>query len=220
MTDNDIRKLIERFMAGQTSLDEERRLAEYFRTHDVPEEWNDYKRMFAWFDEGMPLVEKQAEKPIAKLATGHYAKCLWCAMAAAAVATLLIIMAWPKGAQDGTAGIAPPQVAHETSTPTATTDTLEADTSIVSRPRTKRRKPRMRRDTYKIMPPKTYLADRRDSVTEAESLLAEQKINEMLQQQEDSLMKLEELYRRMDVGIDIYTIALENYDFEEEEDYY
>ena len=33
-------------------------------------------------------------------------------------------------------------------------------------------------------------------------------------------MKLEEQYRRMDIGIDIYTIALENYDFEEEEEYY
>lgn len=220
MTDNEIRKQLERFMAGQTSLDEERRLAEYFRTHDVPEEWNDYKRMFAWFDEGMPFTGKQAEKPDSKRGARQYAKWLWCAMAAAAVAALLIIMEWPKGVQDGTAGIAPPQIAHKTSTPTTTTDSLEADTTIVSRPQTKRRKPRMRRDTYKIMPPKTYLADRRDSVTEAESLLAEQKINEILQQQEDSLMKLEEQYRCMDIGIDIYTIALENYDFEEEEEYY
>ena len=33
--DNEIKILIERFMAGLTSIEEEDRLAEYFRTHDV-----------------------------------------------------------------------------------------------------------------------------------------------------------------------------------------
>ncbi len=50
----DIQRLIDRFMSGKTSLDEEARLAAYFRTHDVPEEWADYKAMFAYFDAGMP----------------------------------------------------------------------------------------------------------------------------------------------------------------------
>ncbi len=50
----DIQRLIDRFMSGQTSLDEEARLAAYFRTHDVPDEWADYKALFAYFDAGMP----------------------------------------------------------------------------------------------------------------------------------------------------------------------
>ncbi len=53
-TRNDIEKLLRRFMDGLTTVDEEARLAEWFRTNDVPEEWIDYKQMFAFFDAGMP----------------------------------------------------------------------------------------------------------------------------------------------------------------------
>ena len=53
----DIQRLIDRFMSGHTSLGEEELLAQYFRTHDVPEEWADYKAMFAYFDAGMPASE-------------------------------------------------------------------------------------------------------------------------------------------------------------------
>lgn len=54
MKKNDIQQLLDRFMDGMTTLDEERRLADYFRTDDVPEEWLAYKEMFAYFDAGMP----------------------------------------------------------------------------------------------------------------------------------------------------------------------
>ncbi len=53
-TRNDIEKLLRRFMDGLTTVDEEARLAEWFRTNDVPEEWIEYKQMFAFFDAGMP----------------------------------------------------------------------------------------------------------------------------------------------------------------------
>jgi len=48
-----IRRLIEKFMDGRTSTDEEQWLAEYFRTEEVPQEWTDYGEMFAFFDRGM-----------------------------------------------------------------------------------------------------------------------------------------------------------------------
>lgn len=41
-------------MAGQTTVGEEDVLAEYFRTHDVPGELQEYKEMFGYFGEGMP----------------------------------------------------------------------------------------------------------------------------------------------------------------------
>lgn len=50
--DQEIAQLLSKFMAGTTSLDEERALARYFRTHDVGEEWKEYKEMFALFDSG------------------------------------------------------------------------------------------------------------------------------------------------------------------------
>ena len=61
--EKDIRTLIDRYMAGLTSLEEESRLADYLRTHDVGEDLLPYKRMLAWFDEGMPLESVQADKP-------------------------------------------------------------------------------------------------------------------------------------------------------------
>ena len=41
-------------MDGHTTVEEEERLTQYFRTGDVPEEWSKYKEMFAFFDEEMP----------------------------------------------------------------------------------------------------------------------------------------------------------------------
>lgn len=58
-----ISHLLSRFMEGKTSLDEERMLEEYFRTEThIPEEWADYKEMFAYFENGMvdkPSTVKQ-----------------------------------------------------------------------------------------------------------------------------------------------------------------
>ncbi len=46
--------LIDRFMAGDTTVDEEQVLGDYFRTaRDLPEEWKAYKDMFSYFDDGM-----------------------------------------------------------------------------------------------------------------------------------------------------------------------
>ena len=48
-----IQSLLDKYLDGQTSLEEERQLGEYFRTQSVPPEWEDYREMFAWFDDGM-----------------------------------------------------------------------------------------------------------------------------------------------------------------------
>ncbi len=41
-------------MAGDTTVDEEQVLGDYFRTaRDIPEEWKAYKDMFSYFDNGM-----------------------------------------------------------------------------------------------------------------------------------------------------------------------
>ena len=49
-----IKALLDKFMDGQTTVEEEALLADYFRSHDdVPAEWEDYRDMFAYFDRGM-----------------------------------------------------------------------------------------------------------------------------------------------------------------------
>lgn len=48
-----IQSLLDKYLDGLTSLEEERQLSEYFRSQSVPPEWEDYREMFAWFDDGM-----------------------------------------------------------------------------------------------------------------------------------------------------------------------
>ena len=57
----EITQLLSKFMAGETSLAEEQELAQYFRTHEVDEEWTEYKEMFALFDNGEVDIELEAE---------------------------------------------------------------------------------------------------------------------------------------------------------------
>lgn len=51
-TQEEVEKLLEKFMAGTTTLEEEAQLADFFRTHEVAGECTIDKEMFALFDEG------------------------------------------------------------------------------------------------------------------------------------------------------------------------
>ncbi|MBO4658325.1 MAG: hypothetical protein J5637_01750 [Prevotella sp.] len=57
----EIAQLLSKFMAGETSLAEEQELAQYFRTHEVDEEWTEYKEMFTLFDNGEVDIELETE---------------------------------------------------------------------------------------------------------------------------------------------------------------
>lgn len=70
MNEKEIRLLLNRFMAGETTLEEEALLGEWFRQHpNVSDDLKEYQMMFGYFDEGMPLdhepeklLEHEAEK--------------------------------------------------------------------------------------------------------------------------------------------------------------
>lgn len=75
-----INELLERFMDGETTVQEEDVLSEYFHTvKNVPEEWKDYQTMFAEWSR--PPVQ-EAKRPLRR----------WAAMAAAAAVIALIVM--------------------------------------------------------------------------------------------------------------------------------
>lgn len=59
ITTQEVEKLLQRFMDGISTLEEEAQLADFFRTHEVAGEWTAYKEMFALFDEGKVEVEKK-----------------------------------------------------------------------------------------------------------------------------------------------------------------
>ena len=88
-TQQHIQDLLDKFMNGLTTLEEEAALGDYFRTHEVPEEWEDYRQMFGYFDRGMEgelITPQEQEQPLMRLMGRR-----WWGIAAAAVITTLIV---------------------------------------------------------------------------------------------------------------------------------
>ena len=102
--EKDIRLLLDRFMAGETSLEEEALLGEWFRQHpDVSDDLKVYQLMFGYFDEGMPL-DYEAENHVedAHPKTKARMRRLWLPLSLAASIALLIGFAIPwVGRQTG-----------------------------------------------------------------------------------------------------------------------
>lgn len=102
--EKDIRLLLDRFMAGETSLEEEALLGEWFRQHpDVSDDLKEYRMMFGYFDEGMPL-DHEAEKHVADAHPKAKARMrrLWLPIGMAASIALLFVLAIPRiGQQPG-----------------------------------------------------------------------------------------------------------------------
>ena len=96
--EKDIRLLLDRFMAGETSLEEEALLGEWFRQHpDVSDDLKEYQLMFGYFDEGMPL-DHEAEEHVedAHPKTKARMRRLWLPLSMAASIALLIAFAVPR----------------------------------------------------------------------------------------------------------------------------
>ncbi len=84
-----IEALLDKFMDGQTSVEEEAQLADYFRSADVPAEWEDYRVMFDYFDSGMEgdLAPVEQLRPTLTRLMGQR----WWGLAAAACLTAAIV---------------------------------------------------------------------------------------------------------------------------------
>ena len=102
--EKDIRLLLDRFMAGETTLEEEALLGEWFRQHpDVSDDLKEYQLMFGYFDEGMPL-DYEAENHVedAHPKTKVRMRRLWLPIGMAASIALLFVIAIPRiGQQTG-----------------------------------------------------------------------------------------------------------------------
>lgn len=221
--DKNIEQLIKRFMDGQTTVEEESRIAEYFRTHDVEDEWKAYKDMFAWFDDGMP-IQQETEKH--KTRNSKKAKIIAFAMAAAAAIAALIIIATP-----GNNGIMPVQKTANVIKPstadaieTAIKDTLAIDSVSKETSRPAHKKAKIIRRVYNVMPPKTYLADaKQDSIDEIANQMAEEKLQQIYNEQNSKLQEIYEQCNKQDLNIDLIMATLEegiDYEIEEENEYY
>lgn len=174
MTAMQIQQLIDKYMNGQTTVDEEQLIARYFRTAtDVPDTLKPYRDMFAYFDEGMPLgtlpefdgsaeqsdtrVAPDSNNVVAPRRRSLRIAAWWSgAVAVAAAVALLLIMHRPS------APVQPIASAVVVSDTCSTSTGVEAEQNVVTdsvklKPQPQRRRPSVRRRYY-IAPPKTYLA--------------------------------------------------------------
>ena len=213
-------------MDGQTSIEEEDRLAEYFNTHEVDEDMLPYKQMFAWFGDGMPLESKQADELTSRQATFQSStssqssrfsrKTVYLIAAAAATIAMLVLVAWPKAEPRQMAENTAMHPNQERNEPADTPDTLTADTAttVVPMKKARRRKPRI--DRYKPLPPRTYIAETQaDSAIEASVMIAEATVKMAEIQQKAVLDSIHDEHSRIEADIDLYITAMENYDVEE-----
>lgn len=103
--EKDIRLLLNWFMAGETTLEEEALLREWFRQHpDVSDDLKEYQMMFGYFDEGMPLEHEpeKCEENVVHPKTSRTSmskarmRRLWLPISMAASIALLIAFAVPR----------------------------------------------------------------------------------------------------------------------------
>ena len=110
-----IEALLDKFMDGQTTVEEEAQLADYFRSADVPAEWEDYRVMFDYFDSGMEdgLVPVEQSRPSLTRQMGRR----WWGIAAAACLTAAIVATVVLHSPTTTTVPETPPVASNESTP-------------------------------------------------------------------------------------------------------
>lgn len=104
-----IEDLLDKFMAGKTTIEEESLLSQYFSSaHDVPAEWEDYKALFGYIDRGLEgdlLPESSSPS---------HRKWLWWVPAAAAAAIVAFVFAFKAlNKPDTTQPISPPIIAQK-----------------------------------------------------------------------------------------------------------
>ena len=88
-----IARLLDRYMDGTSTLQEEDILAQYFKGDNIPEEWACYQEMFQEIEAMKP--ETEAEQPVAAEESTHRRRrwMIWSVAAAAAVAGVIYLAA-------------------------------------------------------------------------------------------------------------------------------
>lgn len=90
MTEQQIQQLLERFLAAETTEQEESLLKDYFLSHeDIPAEWQAYRVMFLGF------TSKPAPQPVRV-----HTRIVWAAGVAACVAAILAVILQPPRVSD------------------------------------------------------------------------------------------------------------------------
>lgn len=192
---DDMKTLLDRFMAGQTTLEEEDRLARYFRSGKAPDEWRDYREMFAYFDEGMPDGRYNQHRGL----RNRRIAVLFGALAVAASIALLLVVVLPHG---GNESMVPAPMASACAVANSDTVGVESPSDSarnVAEPSEQPRRRIIHKYKYSPEPPRVYLAEasaetKTDTTQGIGALVAEQ-IMKMEQRQKNMAVQAEVLAR-------------------------
>ena len=241
--EKDIRQLLDRFMAGETSLEEEALLGEWFRQHpDVNDDLKEYQMMFGYFDEGMPL-DHEAEKHVADAHPKTKARMrrLWLPIGMAASIALLFVLAIPRiGQQTGlqenpkmaqldgrtTPEDADSAVVHgekSTDADLSMPEKIKRSGDSVS-PKTRKHKSwKYRQHLFAPAPPKLWIAQNivTDSLLAEPEKLADEHLREMEAQQNEMFFKLYlvDALQTLSLNADIASASFESEENVHDEDH-
>mgnify|MGYP004627716327 CR=1 FL=1 len=173
MKQEDLKILIDKFMSGTTTLDEEKALGDFFRqAGHLPAELEPYRDMFAYFDNGM--TGEPSGKPVSHAAPVRSLR--WIAGIAAAVAVIFVAAyQFMPGGTDETPVMQTSKsvVAQTTDSAIARPDTISDKERQADEMPAKRRV--MRKYRFKPAPPEVLLADAEAmSVTDSVNVVAKQ----------------------------------------------
>ena len=105
--ETDIRTIIDRYMSGETTNEEEATLRTWFRLagDDMPEEWRPLKALFSFVDEERETAEADAAETVAPADASLYSRNtllkalrrprIWISSAVAAVAVAIVMLVPP-----------------------------------------------------------------------------------------------------------------------------
>ena len=99
ITEADIRKLIDRYMSGETTNEEEAKLRSWFRLagDNIPEEWRPLRALFSFVDEERNYIEPKPQFSPLLIALHKPRTWISSAVAAAAVAIALLVPSLKNG---------------------------------------------------------------------------------------------------------------------------
>lgn len=220
--------LIDRFLAGHTTIEEEERLARYFReTRDIPDEWKPIRDMLAYIDDGMPIgslpdfdgtrhaAPSHAGGTAVARRTPRRRIALWTGMASVAAAAAVALLVTLRPAADAVQPQAGAAVAANGSAPA---DTLQTDGAqpapdaqpTAPAPQTSSPKDGSGRRTvrrhYDMAPPKTYYAamPKTDGDNAADGSTAERQLDDIVAEQrriDTERQSIEEEQRRNEQAV-------------------
>ena len=117
-----IEALLDKFMAGKTTIEEESLLSQYFSTaHDVPAEWKDYQALFGYIDRGLE------GDLLPETSSPSHRKWLWWIPAAAAAIVALVFGFKVLYKPETTQPISPPIIAQKAEPKDETIDQKTVD---------------------------------------------------------------------------------------------